>query len=82
MPANQEKRRRGTDNPRSEYVTRSFCDERFSRFMDKLEAIDKKIDELKEEKREESHALRNTVLALIVSAFITLLSYGLGRVSH
>ena len=67
------------DNPAG-YVTKTFCDERFQRVVDKLETIDKKIDDLKSEKREESHALRNAILSLIVGAALALLGFALGRI--
>jgi len=75
------KKKHDSENP-GKYVTQTFCDERFLRVVDKLTTIENKIDELKKEKREESHALRNAILSLIVGAFLALLGYGLGRLPH
>jgi len=68
------------------FVTRGFCDERFQRVLDKLIGIDTKIDDLKkardtesEEKKEESHALRNTVLSVVAGGAIALLSWALSK---
>jgi len=80
------KKKKHNSNPGREYVTKTFCDERFQRVVEKLESIDKKIDdwinEKKSEKKERSHALRNAIIGLIVGALIALLSYGLGRLPH
>jgi len=85
------KKKKHSVNPgRPEYVTTTFCDERFQRINEKLderdkritgklETIDKKIDDLKKEKIEESHALRNAIISLIVGGLLALLGYALGK---
>jgi len=78
----KEKKHNSEGNPSREYVTKTFCDERFQRVVDKLESIDKKIDGFISEKKEESHALRNAIITLTVGALLALLGYGLGRLPH
>jgi len=84
------KKKHNVTNPGTEYVTKTFCDERFQRIAEKLderdqriagklETIDKKIDDLKKEKAEESHALRNGIISLVVGAVLALMAYALGK---
>jgi len=78
MLSESRKKKKHSDNP-GKYVTQTFCDERFQRVVDKLTSIEKKIDAFISEKKEESHALRNAILSLIVGALLALIGYGLGR---
>jgi hypothetical protein len=72
------------DNPG--YVTKPFCDERSGRIMDKVEELKsvylEKTEELKteirnmkDEKKEESHFLRNFLGTVLGGAIIALIAW-------
>ena len=72
------------DNPG--YVTKPFCDERFSRVSDKVEELKRlyletssdlktEIRTMKDEKKEESHFLRNLLGTVFGGAVVALIAW-------
>jgi len=72
------------DNPG--YVIKPFCDERFSRVSDKVEELKRlyletssdlktEIRNMKDEKKEESHFLRNLLGTMFGGAVVALIAW-------
>jgi hypothetical protein len=72
-------------NPTS-YVTKTFCDERFNRTLDKVEELKRlyletsndlktEIRNMKDEKKEESHFWRNLLGTMFGGAIIALIAW-------
>jgi len=63
------------------YVTQDFCNERFGRILDKLEVIDGKVDDLRNEKRKGSRDWKLFAFALTSGIsggiIVTLVEWGL-----
>jgi len=67
------------DNPGSGYVPVAFCNERFSRVMDGITAINKKLDEIKEDRKESSHFWRNFIAGIASGLILVAIGYGFSR---
>lgn len=61
------------NNPK--YVTTEFCNERFGRIMDKLDIIDKKVEEIKQSKRDWKMFLLSIASGCAVAVVTWLLSH-------
>jgi hypothetical protein len=59
------------------YVTQGFCNERFNRVMDGITAINKKLDEIKEDRKESSHFWRNFIAGIASGLILVGIGYGI-----
>jgi hypothetical protein len=58
------------------YVTKEFCDERFTRIMEKLDSIDRRLEKIENNQRESLRDWKRfvlTVLGGVVTALIVWL---------
>jgi len=68
------------DNPNSKYVTLTFCNERFNRIMDKLDAIDKKVDELKNQRRQSGRDWKLALLSILSGSTVAAITWILSHI--
>ena len=68
------------DDPNSKYVTLTFCNERFNRIMDKLDAIDKKVDELKKQRRQSGRDWKLAFLSILSGSAVAIITWLLSHI--
>jgi hypothetical protein len=58
------------------YVTQGFCNERFNRVMDGISNINKKLDEIRDERKETGHFWRNFIAGAVSGVILIAVGYG------
>jgi pheromone shutdown protein TraB len=69
----------GEEN-KPKYVTIEFCNERFNRIMDKLEAIDRKLTALEEAHRQSIRDWKLFALSIFSGVIVAVVSWILARI--
>jgi len=64
------------------FVTEKFCDERFGRIVDKLDEMKSLLQEIKNDKKKESHFIRNFAGTLIGGGLVAYFAWLLSTFVH
>ncbi len=74
----------GESNPSNPgvFITEKFCNERFGRLLDKLDAIDDKLDKINNDKKSESHFWRNFLGTLAGGGLVAYFAWLLSTFAH
>lgn len=69
-----------TEKNPSKFVSRSFCDERFGRIGDKLDAIDRKVEELRDAQRQRGRDWRSLAVSIASGSTVAVIAWILSNV--